>query len=43
MTNHNGIPVEESVDGIMQRIDEYSEKDVGKLEFLHQNGEKLPW
>eukprot|EP01138_Halocafeteria_seosinensis_P006369 gb/GECG01006511.1/.p1 GENE.gb/GECG01006511.1/~~gb/GECG01006511.1/.p1 ORF type:complete len:225 (+),score=34.10 gb/GECG01006511.1/:1-675(+) len=43
MTNHNGIPVEEAVDGIMKRIDSYSKDDVGKLQFLHQNGEVLPW
>jgi NAD(P)-dependent dehydrogenase (short-subunit alcohol dehydrogenase family) len=36
-----GIPVSESVDGIMKRIEQASMATSGK--FFHANGEELPW
>ena len=41
MTGKNGIPVSESVEGLLARIDELRLQDSGG--FLHANGEQLPW
>ena len=41
MTGHNGIPVAESAQGLIARIDELQLKDSGG--FWHANGERLPW
>jgi len=41
MTGKNGIPVSESVEGLLARIDELRLQDSGG--FLHANGERLPW
>jgi hypothetical protein len=42
MTGMNGlIDTEESVSGLMQRIDELSIEDSGT--FWHSNGDILPW
>jgi NAD(P)-dependent dehydrogenase (short-subunit alcohol dehydrogenase family) len=41
MTGKHGIPVAESVRGLLARIDDLSMAGTGK--FLHQNGEELPW
>jgi NAD(P)-dependent dehydrogenase (short-subunit alcohol dehydrogenase family) len=41
MTGKNGIPVSESAEGLLARIDELRLQDSGG--FLHANGEQLPW
>ncbi|MBW4473930.1 MAG: SDR family oxidoreductase [Stenomitos rutilans HA7619-LM2] len=41
MTNHSGIPVAESVQGILQRIEQLNLQNSGT--FWHANGEELPW
>ncbi|MEM7180665.1 MAG: SDR family oxidoreductase [Spirochaetota bacterium] len=41
MTSHRGIPVEESVSGLLQRIEELNLENTGT--FWHANGEILPW
>ncbi|HEY5659071.1 MAG TPA: SDR family oxidoreductase [Myxococcota bacterium] len=41
MTGHEGIPVEESVRGIIERIDALTLAESGG--FWHANGERLPW
>lgn len=41
MTNHSGIPVAESVRGILQRIEQLNLQNSGT--FWHANGEELPW
>jgi NAD(P)-dependent dehydrogenase (short-subunit alcohol dehydrogenase family) len=41
MTGGNGIPVADSVRGLIARIDELSMDRTGK--FFHQNGRELPW
>ena len=37
----NGISTEESVNGLLKRIDAINKKNTGK--FWHANGEELPW
>ncbi|TGK38634.1 SDR family oxidoreductase [Leptospira gomenensis] len=41
MTGGKGISPEESVSGLIQRIEALNGSNSGK--FLHQNGEELPW
>ncbi len=41
MTGRNGIPVSESAEGLIARIDELQLGDSGG--FWHANGERLPW
>ncbi|MBW2405573.1 MAG: SDR family oxidoreductase [Deltaproteobacteria bacterium] len=41
MTGRNGIPVSESAQGLIARIDELQLADSGG--FWHANGERLPW
>jgi NAD(P)-dependent dehydrogenase (short-subunit alcohol dehydrogenase family) len=41
MTDHKGIPVEESVNGLVARIDALTTNKTGT--FWHMNGEVLPW
>lgn len=41
MTGRHGIPVSESADGLIARIDELRLQDSGG--FWHANGERLPW
>ncbi|OAB62415.1 short-chain dehydrogenase [Leptolyngbya valderiana BDU 20041] len=41
MTNYNGISPEESVKGLLARIDELNLENTGT--FWHANGEVLPW
>ncbi|MCB1309965.1 MAG: SDR family oxidoreductase [Leptospiraceae bacterium] len=41
MTGKNGIPPEESAQGLIARIDALNEARSGH--FYHQNGEELPW
>ena len=41
MTGRHGVPVSESVKGLVARIDELRLQDSGR--FLHANGEPLPW
>jgi len=41
MTGRHGVPVSESVEGLVARIDELRLQDSGR--FLHANGEPLPW
>ena len=41
MTGHRGIPVEESVRGLLARIDALTLDSSGT--FLHADGRKLPW
>ena len=41
MTGRNGIPVSESAEGLVARIDELQLQDSGG--FWHANGERLPW
>lgn len=41
MTGHQGIPVAESAEGLIARIDALQLQDSGS--FWHANGERLPW
>ncbi len=41
MTGHSGIPVEESANGLIARIDELQLEDSGG--FWHADGQRLPW
>ena len=43
MTDHDpvGITVEESVNGLIDRINELNLENIGS--FYHANGEQLPW
>jgi hypothetical protein len=41
MTGRHGIPVSESVEGLVARIDELQLQSSGG--FWHANGERLPW
>jgi len=41
MTGRHGIPVSESVEGLIERIDQLRLQDSGG--FWHANGERLPW
>ena len=41
MTGRHGIPVSESTEGLVARIDQLRIEDSGG--FLHANGERLPW
>ncbi|MDH5305942.1 MAG: SDR family oxidoreductase [Myxococcales bacterium] len=41
MTEHEGIPVEESAKGLIACIDALTPAESGI--FLHENGERLPW
>jgi NAD(P)-dependent dehydrogenase (short-subunit alcohol dehydrogenase family) len=41
MTGYRGIPAEESVNGLIQRMDELDLAQSGS--FWHANGESLPW
>jgi NAD(P)-dependent dehydrogenase (short-subunit alcohol dehydrogenase family) len=41
MTGHQGIPVAESAEGLLARIDALQLQDSGS--FWHANGERLPW
>ena len=41
MTGHRGIPVEESADGLLRRIDELTLDNSGS--FRHADGRELPW
>jgi hypothetical protein len=41
MTGRNGIPVSESAEGLVARIDGLRLEDSGG--FWHANGEPLPW
>lgn len=41
MTGHHGIPVAESAEGLIARMDQLRLEDSGG--FWHANGERLPW
>ena len=41
MTGRHGVPVSESTEGLVARIDQLRIEDSGG--FLHANGERLPW
>jgi NAD(P)-dependent dehydrogenase (short-subunit alcohol dehydrogenase family) len=41
MTGHQGIPVEQSVRGLLERIDAFTLEESGS--FWHADGRRLPW
>lgn len=41
MTDYEGIPVEQSAKGLIERIDTLTHAESGA--FWHASGERLPW